>query len=162
MNLIIVNPCMDDFDSYVFGVCSAWVRHLAPYFDKVFVITFKLGKVELPSNVEVFEVKGKGQVNRLVSFWNILGGILKENKIGAFFSHMEQNASLAATPLLRIYGVPHYAWYARESHGAILNLLEVCADHIVTSSPQGCRIKSKKVIILQQGVDCNIFIPKLV
>jgi len=79
--------------------------------------------------------------------------------VDVVFCHMYVVFTFMAAPWAKPLRIPIVQWYA---HGRVdfkLRLAHVIADKIVTSSKEGFRIKSNKVIITGQGIDTDKFRP---
>lgn len=128
--------------------------------DKVFGICLWEGKHRLPENVEVFSLgkeKGYSKLRQLFLLQKFLFNHLFE--VDGVFCHMCPIYAILSFPLAKIFRKKLILWYA---HGALnfkLKLAEKLVDMVVTSSPAGCRLKSKKVKVLGQGIDADLFRP---
>lgn len=129
--------------------------------EKVYAVCLSQGEYQLPGNVEVFSLgkeSGFLKLRQIIRLQKFLLAHLRETD--GIYAHMCPIYAIASYPLAKIFGKKLILWYA---HGHIswkLRLAEKLADEIVTSSLAGCRIKSKKVKVLGQGIDTDIFKPK--
>jgi glycosyltransferase involved in cell wall biosynthesis len=136
---------------------------LARQCEQVVVLTNKVSYFEKPENMEVFLFPkllfrapfrffgGKWLVNFFVFFLCIRFGIK------ACFIHMNMEWGYRLAPAFRLLGIPVVLWYA---HGTITKELERAhrhVDRVVTSTPEGFRLKSNKVSIIGQGIDTEQF-----
>ncbi|MCX6789066.1 MAG: glycosyltransferase family 4 protein [Candidatus Gribaldobacteria bacterium] len=159
MNLLLFNLATDAND-YVLGFTMSWIRALAKRCDMVYVITMKQGRLELPDNVKVYSVgkeKGYSEFRRAIEFYRHLIHILANNQIDACFAHMMPVFAVMGAPLLKIKGIPIILWIAHGHTPPMLKLAEKLVNKIVTSTPEGCRLKSNKIQIIGQGIDTALF-----
>jgi glycosyltransferase involved in cell wall biosynthesis len=161
LRLLLFNLATDADDSNL-GFTTDWVNGLAARCQYVDVITMRAGRLAVSDNARVYSVgkeKGYGEFRRGLVFYAVLARLLLTRRYDACFAHMMPLFALMAAPLLKVWRVPITLWYA---HGAVskrLERAEKLVDHVVTSSPEGFRIPSKKVILVGQGVDTTLFCP---
>jgi glycosyltransferase involved in cell wall biosynthesis len=60
-------------------------------------------------------------------------------------------------PALAAAGVPVAMWYAHGTVSRRLRLAHACANRVLTSSPEGFRLPSRKLSIIGQGIDTDLF-----
>lgn len=160
-NLLVFNLRTDADDS-ILGFTTEWVNALAACYDRVDVLTMHAGRIATAPNVRVFSVgreKGYSEPRRLLVFYRTLARLLRETRYTACFAHMQPLFATLGAPLLKARGVPITLWYA---HGAVtprLRLAERLVDRVVTSSPEGFRLPSRKLIVTGQGVNTDRFTP---
>ncbi|MCA0457695.1 MAG: glycosyltransferase family 4 protein [Chloroflexi bacterium] len=161
MRLLLFNLATDT-DDPVLGFTTIWINALAARCEAVDVITMRVGKLAVAPNVRVYSVgkeKGYGEARRAVEFYRILLNLLRQHHYDACFAHMMQLFAVMAAPLLKLYRVPITLWYAHKATGRMLQAAEKLVDHIVTSTPDGFRLPSKKLHIIGQGIDTTVFTP---
>ncbi len=161
MRLLLFN-LVTDADDPVLGFTTTWINGLAARCETVDVITMKMGRLAVASNVRVYSVgkeKSYSEARRAFEFYRILLGLLRKNHYDACFAHMMQLFAVMAAPVLKLYHVPITLWYAHKATGRVLQLAEKLVDHVVTSTPEGFRLPSKKVQIIGQGIDTEQFKP---
>ncbi len=160
-NLLVFN-LRTDADDPILGFATEWVNALAAYYGRVDVLTMHAGRLAVAPNVRVFSVgreKGYSEPRRLLVFYATLARLLRATRYTACFAHMQPLFAALGAPLLKARGVPLTLWYA---HGAVtphLRLAARAADRIVTSSPEGFRLPSSKLIVTGQGVNTDVFAP---
>ena len=129
--------------------------------DKVFSVCLWQGEYRLSENVEVFSLSKEKSYSKLRQFFRLQKFLLKHLKeADGVFCHMCPIYAMASFPLAKIFRKKLILWYA---HGAVnykLRLAEKLVDAILTSSSDGCRLKSKKIKVLGQGIDTELFRPK--
>ena len=138
----------------------SWIQALAKRCDTIHVITMKQGRLELPDNVKVYSVgkeKGYSEPRRAIEFYRYLIRILANNHIDACFAHMMPLFAVMGAPLLKIKHIPIVLWYAHVYASPQLRLAERLVNKIVTSTPGGCGLNSKKVNVIGHGVDTMQF-----
>ena len=161
MRLLIFN-LVTDADDPVLGFTTTWINGLAARCEAVDVITMKRGRLAVASNMQVYSVgkeKGYSEARRFFEFYRILFGLLRQHHYQACFAHMMQLFAVMGAPVLKLYRVPITLWYAHKATGRVLQLAEKLVDHVVTSTPEGFRLPSRKVQIIGQGIDTEMFKP---
>ncbi|MBA3872434.1 MAG: glycosyltransferase family 4 protein [Anaerolineae bacterium] len=161
MRLLVFN-LVTDADDPVLGFTTIWINGLAARCEAVDVITMKMGRLAVASNVNVYSVgkeKGYSEARRAFEFYRILLGLLRQHHYEACFAHMMQLFAVMGAPVLKLYHVPITLWYAHKATGRVLQLAEKLVDHVVTSTTEGFRLPSKKVQIIGQGIDTAQFKP---
>lgn len=161
--LLLFNLMMDA-DDPVLGFAMTWVNALARRVDAVDVVTMQAGRLAVDANVRVWSLgkeKGYSEPRRAVEFYRILGQLLRKGKYDACFAHMNPLFAVMGAPLLKPARVPMTLWYAHGATPTMLKVAEKLVDHVVTSSAQGFRLPSKKVQIIGQGIDTDLFAPTM-
>lgn len=161
MRLLVVNFEMDE-DSGVLAWQADVVRALARRCEFVFVLTQKLGRFEAPENVTIVTVPVRpfGVPQRLGGRWlmnPMISRICRDHRIDACFVHMAMEWVYILAPALRRRGVPVLFWYAHGTVSLRLRLAHFLARGVVTSTPEGFRLKSRKLSVIGQGVDADLF-----
>lgn len=159
MNLLMFNLAVDnEHVTLAFGI--KWIEKLASKFDHVDVVTMSKGNYELPANVKVWSVgneKGYSKFSRFIIFYLTIFRILRRRKIDRVFTHMIPIFAVMFWPVAKIIRLKNVMWYAHGAVGKTLKLAHLLVDKVVTSTPEGCRINSNKIIVIGQGVDDSIF-----
>ena len=138
------------------------VNLIAKEFDHVSVLTGRIGKVMIPSNVTLKSynwVKGK----KLKNIFNLLKSYLlirKTNDITVVFSHMTFMQSLIILPLTKFQRVRHYLWYAHKSKNLYLEFSARLFDGLITSTRDSCPVKNGRVHPIGQTINSDKFTPK--
>ena len=126
--------------------------------DKVYAVCLSEGESHLADNVEVFSLgkeKGCGKLSQLIKLQKILLSYLPETD--GVYCHMGPIFAIAAFPLVKLFRQKLILWYVHRHVSWQLKLAEKLVDAIATSSSAGCRLKSKKVKVLGQGIDIEKF-----
>ena len=136
-----------------------WIRKIAEKVDKVYVFTLKFQKnTVFPENVNVYCPQRK---NKLYYFFNI-NYLLMINTIRSdvFFCLMYPILTFWASYYARLFQKPIVTWYAHASISEKLKKAHDLSDIVVTSSKDGCRLKSNKIRIIGQAIDTKKFTEK--
>jgi glycosyltransferase involved in cell wall biosynthesis len=159
MNLLMFNLAVDnEHVTLAFGI--KWIENLASRFDHVDVVTMRKGNYKLPSNVRVWSVgteNGYSKLFRFINFYLIVFRIIKIRKIDRVFTHMIPIFAVMFWPIAKLNRLKNVMWYAHGTAGKTLKLAHLLVDKIVTSTPEGCRINSNKIVVIGQGVDDSVF-----
>ncbi|MEO1998601.1 MAG: glycosyltransferase family 4 protein [Planctomycetaceae bacterium] len=163
MRLLIINFAMDENDPALAWQCDV-ADGLAEHCQSVVVLTHRPGHFRPRPNLEVrsfssrpFGVPSRagGQWLHNFSIWRLC----RNRKIDACFIHMAHEWAYRLAPALKWTRTPSLLWYA---HGSVTNSLKRahrCVDGIVTSTPEGFRIPSKKLRTIGQGINLQRFAP---
>ena len=135
------------------------VKELASRFNRVTVITGKIGEIELPSNVFVKEIKLQN-TSKIIYIFKFLKTIVENlilHRIDVVFCHMTDVQSALMAPVTKLLRTPHYLWYAHTHSSIYIKFAYPFIDGVITSTKGSCPLKGKKVHIIGQGIDQNIF-----
>ena len=159
MRLLIISQKVDISDDNL-SFFHRILEKFAEKLEKVYAVCLAQGKYQLPKNVEVFSL-GKerrlSKLRQLIRMQKFLFSHLSE--VDGIYCHMCPIYAVLSYPLVKIFRKNLVLWYA---HGAVswkLRLAEKLVDEVATSSLAGCRIKSKKINVLGQGIDTELFRP---
>ncbi|MFN3692501.1 MAG: glycosyltransferase family 4 protein [Candidatus Paceibacteria bacterium] len=155
--LLIITQVVDTKHP-ILGFFHGWIEEFAKQCEQVHVIALQVGIHNLPSNVTVHSLGKEAGESRLKYLWRFYRTIYTlRHEYDAVFVHMNQVYVILGGLLWRLWGKQIGLWYA---HGAVSLSLRVATwlTHIVfTSTPQGFRIKSPKVVVTGQGIDMSRF-----
>jgi len=159
MKLLIIAQKVDVNDDNL-GFFCRWLKEFGQYLEKVYAVGLACGAHDLPENITVYSLgkeKGYGKLKQFL----ILQKLLFQNlsKVDGVFVHMAPVFAALSYPLAKVFNKKLILWYAHGSVHVLLRLAEKMVDKIVTSSAEGCRLKSKKIRILGQGIDTDQFKP---
>jgi glycosyltransferase involved in cell wall biosynthesis len=138
------------------------VNLIAQEFDHISVLTGRIGKVTIPSNVTLKSynwVRGK----KISNIFNLIKSyilIKKSNDITIVFSHMTFMQSLVILPLTKLQRVKHYLWYAHKSKNIYLQFSAKLFDGLITSTRDSCPVKNGNVYPIGQTINSDKFTPK--
>lgn len=157
MRLLIIVQRIDINDdnlSFFYRVLEKFSKKL----ERIFVIGLQVGQRHLPDNVEVFSLgkeKGFSKLRQFLRLQKILWKYLPESD--GVYCHMGSIFAIASFPLAKLFNKKLVLWYAHGSLPWKLRLAEKLVDTILTSSSAGCRLKSKKIKVIGQGIDTEFF-----
>jgi glycosyltransferase involved in cell wall biosynthesis len=159
MNLLIITQKVDENDQLL-GFSINWFRRFAKKFDSIYILCLEKGKFDLPENVRVISLGKDRGVSKLGQLFNFYKNIwmLRKN-YDAVFAFMNAIWIVLGSWLWHLLGKKVFLWYAHKTIRLKHRLAEKFADGIFTSTPEGFRLKSKKIIIVGQGIDTDIFKP---
>lgn len=161
MRVLVFNLALDA-DDPVLGFTTDWVNALAARVEHVSVITMRAGRIAVADNVTVRSVGkelGRSEPRRIASFYRAVRAALGGERPQVAFAHMIPLFAVLFSPVAKVRGIPVMLWYA---HGAVpptLRVAERLVDCCVTSTPEGFRARSEKLVVLQQGIDVERFSP---
>ena len=160
MHLLIVTQKVDKEDENL-GAFYYWFERLSKEFDEVTIIASFVGTTDFASNVHVHSL-GKenhlGRFFRLKRFFELFS--YHYARCDAVFFHQIPEFVIAASPFLLSLKKRSVLWYAHKSVTFRLKLAERLVDFIATSSPEGFRLASKKVIYTGQAINTDLFKPR--
>ena len=161
IRLLLFNLLTDADDSNL-GFTTHWINALAEHCAVIDVITMGVGRVDVADNVRVYTVgkeRDYGEMRRAVEFYRVLLSLLRRNHYDVCFAHMMPLFVVMGAPLLKLWRVPIVLWYAHKSVTLKLRLAEKLSWRVVTSSQDSFRLPSRKVRVIGQGIDTNLFLP---
>lgn len=156
--LLVLNYAMNEKDP-IFSHQADAVAALARNFEKVVVISQNVGRVNVPANVLIVDLKwrqGK-DVSNTLKFLSALIRVCVTKKPNLVFSHMTERLSLLASLPLKVLGIHHFLWYAHAFSSRSLRISAKLVDKIFTSTTGSCPIDSSKVHVLGQAIDLSRF-----
>lgn len=159
MKLLIIAQKVDANDDNL-GFFCRWLERFSYRLEKVYAVGLVTGKHNLPANTTVYSLgkeKGYSKLRQLFQLQKVLFQNLPQ--VDGVFVHMAPVFAVLSFPLVKIFNKKLILWYAHGSVHFLLRLAEKLVDKIVTSSPEGCRIKTEKRKILGQGIDADQFKP---
>ena len=160
MNLLLLNFAVDE-DDVTLSHCIDIIDRLSKQFKSIYIITMRTGNFNLPSNVYVKSLesdKTNSKIILVIRFYIIALKLFLKKDINIVFSHM--NAIFGALyGLLKIFTrVKHVLWYEHRSTPLSLKIAHFFADYVISASPQGFRLSSKKKMSVGHTIDCSKFI----
>ena len=157
--LLIITQKVDENDQLL-GFSIGWFRRFADKFDSIHILCLERGKFDLPQNVKVISLgkdKGDSKLVQLLKFYNNIWKLRKE--YDSVFVFMNAIWVVAGSWFWRLLGKKIFLWYAHKTITWKHKLAAKFADRIFTSTPEGFRIVSKKVMVVGQGIDTDLFRP---
>lgn len=160
MHLLIVTQRVDKEDENL-GAFYYWFERLSREFDEVTIITSYIGKTDFSANVKMYSLgkeRNTGKFIRLKTFFEFFS--YHYAKCDAVFFHQIPEFVIAAAPFLLSLKKRSVLWYAHKSVTLRLKFAERLVDFIATSSVEGFRLPSKKVIYTGQAINTELFVPR--
>lgn len=162
MKLLIITQKVNKNDQ-VLGFFHRWIEEFSKNVESVKVICLEKGSFDLPKNVEVFSLgkeDGAGKIKRIFNFYKYIFKL--RNDYDVVFVHMNQIYVLLGGFVWRILRKKISLWYAHGAVSKTLKIAEKMTNIIFTSTPAGFMMRSKKLKIVGQGIDTNLFKPDVV
>lgn len=168
MRLLFITQKVD-LDDDILGVYHDWISGVAKNLEQVSVICLYRGRVNLPENVVVGSL-GKEQLvgqslvglNRflqrlryLVRFYSLVWRW--RNEYDVVFVHMNPEYVVLAGLFWKLFHKKIILWYAHYLANFKLRVAAALADRIMTSTRLAYPLDSKKLVVLQQGIDTEMF-----
>lgn len=155
--LLIITQALDA-DDPILGFFHGWVAAFALRADAVTVIAHRVGKHDLPPHVRVISC---GPAAKIVRYVRLIRYIAREApRHTAVFTHMVPEFALLAGPFTRFFKRRFAMFYAHRRISLRLWLALRFVDVMFTSSPEGFRVVSRKVRVIGQGIDTDLFSPR--
>jgi glycosyltransferase involved in cell wall biosynthesis len=164
LRLLVVNFQMDE-RSPVLAWQQAVARELARRCAHVTVLTEHAGTYAPATNLDVRTVPRRfcrAPLRWLGAKWLPalpFAELARRGRFDACFVHMNHEWVARLWPFLAPCGVPIVLWYAHGTAGRRLRLSHRLADRVVTSSPEGFRLRSDKVAVIGQAIDVDLHRP---
>ncbi len=149
-----------DKDDDVLGIYHRWIEELAKKVEVLNVICLYRGRTELPTNVRVYSLgkeEGQSKLKYILRFWKYLFQLRGEYE--SVFVHMNPEYVIMAGWWWRLTGKKIILWYAHYLANLKLRIAAFFANKIVTSTRLAYPLESKKLTVLQQGIDTSRFAP---
>lgn len=160
MKLLIITQKVDMNDDLL-GIYHEWIKRIAARCESVFVICLCKGEHDLPENVKIFSLgkeKMESNFRYLFNFYKHIWRLRKQ--YDTVFVHMNPEYIILGGLFWKICGKKTVLWYAHYLSNLKLKVAIILADKIVTSIKQAFPLKSRKLEVLQQGIDTDKFSPK--
>ncbi|TSC89695.1 MAG: glycosyltransferase [Parcubacteria group bacterium Gr01-1014_3] len=161
-----------DLNDDALGAYHRWIEELAKKVEILNAICLYQGRTELPANVRVYSL-GKETLRiknqelgirkwflKIIYAWRFYKYIwLLRKDYDTVFVHMNPEYVILAGWWWRLTGKKIILWYAHYLANLKLRLAAFFANIIVTSTRLAYPLISKKLRVLQQGIDTDHFIP---
>lgn len=161
MKLLIITQKVDE-DDQLLGFSVGWLSHLAEKFDQINILCLQKGRFNLPDNVKVTSLgkdRGTSKLGQLFNFYKNIWLLRKQ--YDAVFVFMNAIWVVLGAWMWRLTKKKIFLWYAHKTITWKHKLAEKFADGIFTSTPEGFRLPSNKVMIVGQGINVDLFKPAL-
>jgi len=158
MRLLMITRKVDQ-NEHLAGFIYNWVKKIGEQVDELIVISWQEGDSSgLPDNIKVHHLPTKAnKIFKVLKFKKLV--LANISKVDGVFCHQMPIYTILAAPIARLWGKKIISWYA---HGAVnlgVKLMEKSTNEVITSSDKGFRMNSQKKVILQQGIDTDLFSP---
>ncbi|MDO8493092.1 MAG: glycosyltransferase [bacterium] len=157
MRLLILTQKVDLNDD-VLGFMHGWIAEFARQCESVTVVCLYKGQYLLPANVKVLSLGKEEGVSRFKYIFNFYRYIWQERKnYDSVFVHMNPEYIVLGGLFWRLWGKTISLWYAHGYVPLALRVAEKFTNIIFTSTVSGCRLDSKKIKVIGQGIDTDKF-----
>ena len=153
MHLLILNYCMDEEDPVLSHQIQAALE-LNKYFDKVTVLTGKIGNYVKFDSIKVYSsewVQGN-KIKSVLCFYLEFMQVIFREKPNVVFSHMTDVQSFLVAPILKLLRVKHYLWYAHKTYSPWLRFALPWLAGVFTSTTGSFPRKIKKLHPVGQAI----------
>jgi len=183
MKLLFITQKVDKNDDLL-GVYHEWIKKLALEFEVVNVICLYKGEYDLPFNVKIhslgkeeyfrkrcnllggvcdgkrshFEEKIFSRIKYVIRFYKYVWSL--RNEYDSVFVHMNPEYLILAGPLWRFWGKKVSLWYAHFLDSLKLRIAVLFTNKVITSIKEAFPFNTRKLVVLQQGIDVHRFTPK--
>ena len=157
MKLLIITQKVDSNDD-VLGFMHGWIAEFAKQCISVTVICLQAGEHYLPDKVKVLSLGKESGRSKIKYLWRFYKYIWREwHNYEAVFVHMNEMYVILGWLGWKLWHKKISLWYAHGHVSLSLKIAAKLADIIFTSTQSGFRLPSKKVHVIGQGIDTNIF-----
>ena len=167
MKLLFITQKADQNDD-ILGVYHQWIAGLASKLENISVICLYKGQTDLPNNVTVYSLgkenintdqrgikRGLTRIKYVLRFYKYIWRL--RNDYDVVFVHMNPEYILFGGFFWKLLGKKIILWYAHYLANSKLRFAALFADKIFTSVRQAYPLKTKKLVVLQQGIDTERF-----
>jgi glycosyltransferase involved in cell wall biosynthesis len=157
-HLLILTYEMDEL-SQVFSHQIGIVNELSKSFDKVTVLTGKIGSYNVSPNVRVYSSdwqSGKW-ISSTTKFLSVFLKLLVSNRFTVIFSHMTSVQAALISPITRVLRIKHLLWYTHTSDNFALRVCNLFTNGILTATAGSCPLSGSKVHVIGHSIDTKIF-----
>ncbi len=158
-NILIITKRVDENDQLL-GFFIDWIRGFAGKFGKVNIFCLERGDFDLPGNVKVISLGKDRKLPKIAWLFNFYKNSWRWRKeYDAVFVHMNAIWVVVGTRFWHMLGKKVFLWYAHKTITWKHRIAEKLADGIFASTPEGFRLPSKKLMIVGQGINVDLFKP---
>jgi len=157
-NLLILNYVMDEEHPALAHQVSV-AEGLANAFDYVTVITGNSNYVTSKENLRVVSSNWVPNQNfrNIFKFLKVFLREMIRTSHVRVFSHMTVIQSCSIGPLLRVFRIRHFLWYAHAQNSIYLGWAHFWCSGLITSTLNSCPIRSNKIHYIGQSIDEELF-----
>jgi len=144
---------MDEEDPVLSHQVQA-VLELNKYFDKVTVITGKIGNYLRSDSIKVYSSRWvkRNRIGSVLRFYLEFLRVILRDKPDVVFSHMTDVQSFLVAPILKLLKLKHYLWYAHKSYSPWLRFALPWLTGVFTSTVGSFPTKIKKLHPVGQAI----------
>lgn len=142
--------------SLVFSHQREIARGLAEQFEETTVITADEDTGSDLPGIRILSSRWKPskRIVSILKFYRLALPFIQKNHSNLIvFSHMTEVQSFLIAPWCRMFGVPHFIWYAHASKSFFLYASYPLVNGIITSTSGSCPLKGKKVHVIGQAIE---------
>lgn len=157
MKILMLTQKVDAGDDLL-GVYHGWIRELSKKVEKINVICLYRGNHDLPSNVSIYSLgkeENRSKIKYLKRFFYYIWTLRRDYDI--VFVHMNKEYVILGSIFWRCLSKKIVFWYAHYLIDWQVRISVWLSDKVITSSRFACKIKSRKLIVVGQGVDTEHF-----
>jgi glycosyltransferase involved in cell wall biosynthesis len=161
LRVLMITQMVDRADPLL-GFTHTWVNALAERVAHLHVLALSVGQHDLPENVTLHSMgkeRGARRVRRLWNFTRVVAPLALRRRVDVAFVHMAPLYAILAAPWARLARLPVVMWYAHGHVSPTLKLAHLLVDKVVSSTSEGFRLPSQKLVVVGQGIDIGIFRP---
>lgn len=161
LRVLVVTQKVDENDD-ILGFFCGWLNALAKKINKTYVLALEAKNVDLAKSIELYSLDKENtsnRLNRFLKFNRASWDLCLNKKIDIIFIHMCPEYLFLIFPYAKIARIPIVMWYAHKDINYKLRLAHLLVDKVVSSSKDGFRISSNKLVITGQGINIEKFNP---
>ena len=151
MKLLVITQEIDE-EGDVLGFFVDWMGELSKHFEKVEIVHLRGEGAKMPDNVTLHKISGN-RAEKVVK----LNEIVLKTKPDRILAHMCPEFVISIYPNTALKRIPIIMFYAHGSTSPKLSLVEKMCKKVLTTTESGFRIKSKKKVVIHQGIDSEKF-----
>ncbi len=151
MKLLVITQEMDK-EGDVLGFFVDWMRELSKYFEKVEIAHLRGVGAKMPKNVTLHKLSGN-KAKKVI----MLNELISKTRPDRILVHMCPEFVISIYPNTVLHRIPIIMFYAHGGTSPKVTLAEKMCRKILTTTESGFRIKSKKKVVIHQGIDSEKF-----
>jgi len=159
MKLLIITQTVDINDQ-ILGFFHRWLLEFAVNCEQVTIICLQKGEYDVPDNVKVLSLGKEGGISKIKYIRNFYKYIWQERKnYDAVFAHMNPEYVVLGGVFWQLWHKKIALWYTHKSVNLKLRVATFFADIIFSASKESFRLLTKKLNIMEHGIDVEQFVP---
>ena len=159
MRLLICVQAVDT-DDRLMGFFVEWLKNAADTFEQIEVLSLRVGRYALPSNVHVHSLRSnQSKKTKLEVLKNIFTLSYKlRHQYDAVYVRGDAIYVVIAGWFWRLLRKPVVLWFAHYKANKLIPVADVFANKIVTSVPEACAYPGVKPLAIGQAIDETRFV----